>query len=866
MKKNLLFAILCVLGLFGALNAQEVVTIDGTVGGREVTTSKNVPAFCANMWAITQQFYTAEEIGKSSGTIESIAFKTAAVDTEAEKYPFTRNLEIYMSNSENYAIVGNSMRAMSASELVFSGEVEFAYNAWVSIDITDFEYTGENVLICVNDVTGSNVSGGISFDAFKHSVTINGDNANRALYKRSTSSAFNATTAVTGASQNAPVPFVQFAFAAGTTEEYQEPVAPTNFVATVLSESKVQLSWEGSEDNSSYNVYQGTDKIANVTETSYTVKNLVPGEYYFEVKAANGPKESTGVSANVTIVAKTVKSITIGQAWDGDSNTAPMSLCNMKEPEKLDSWVEQIYTAEEIGQACTIERLSFPIKCTSADVAEENRIKITTKEIKIYLAETTRTDCADQAWTAAEDLKLVYSDTDIIIGDQEWETFEFTTPFNYSGEKNLAVVVAKSAEESTGMYLWHTNSVSGTVLYSNETSSYPSSPGNVTNTRPVVRFAWESTEGGNEGEEGGNEGEEGGEEGGNEGEEGGEDTPEIETGNYQTAFYYDFENGSLKGWNVIDANEDKVKWQYKNGADGGGFKDGGGVYSGIWNGGKADDYLVTATKYSMTTTSEISFMFVPYDCLTNFHEKIAVVVSEDGETFERVWSYEIEEAVRVWDTATIDLSAYAGKDLYLGLHHYGSEDGLRVDNIRLYSEEPGTPSNLKATATETTVTLTWDAVYDVKSYNVYLVTTKVVEEVETLDYTLLADGLTATTYTAEDLTAGKEYKFTVTSVNDFKESQYANVVTVNTTSSEGIEEFASSFSVYPNPVNDVLFIETEVEINEVVVYTITGVIAGQQSTVNGQQATIDVANLNSGVYFVKVVTENGEVVKRFVKK
>jgi hypothetical protein len=30
--------------------------------------------------------------------------------------------------------------------------------------------------------------------------------------------------------------------------------------------------------------------------------------------------------------------------------------------------------------------------------------------------------------------------------------------------------------------------------------------------------------------------------------------------------------------------------------------------------------------------------------------------------------------------------------------------------------------------------------------------------------------------------------------------------------------------------------------------------------------SIDVSDLNSGVYFVKVVTENGEVVKRFIKK
>ena len=30
--------------------------------------------------------------------------------------------------------------------------------------------------------------------------------------------------------------------------------------------------------------------------------------------------------------------------------------------------------------------------------------------------------------------------------------------------------------------------------------------------------------------------------------------------------------------------------------------------------------------------------------------------------------------------------------------------------------------------------------------------------------------------------------------------------------------------------------------------------------------SVDVTNLNSGVYFVKVITNNGEVVKRFVKK
>ena len=83
---------------------------------------------------------------------------------------------------------------------------------------------------------------------------------------------------------------------------------------------------------------------------------------------------------------------------------------------------------------------------------------------------------------------------------------------------------------------------------------------------------------------------------------------------------------------------------------------------------------------------------------------------------------------------------------------------------------------------------------------------------------------------------------------------------------ENIEELTSSLLLYPNPVNDRLYIETEVEVEEVVVYTITGVVVGQQTTVNGQQtSSIDVSNLKNGVYFVKVVTENGEAVKRIIK-
>lgn len=82
--------------------------------------------------------------------------------------------------------------------------------------------------------------------------------------------------------------------------------------------------------------------------------------------------------------------------------------------------------------------------------------------------------------------------------------------------------------------------------------------------------------------------------------------------------------------------------------------------------------------------------------------------------------------------------------------------------------------------------------------------------------------------------------------------------------SESIEEETASFGIYPNPAKENLYIETEMNIEEVNIYDIYG---RQQTTVNGQQSTvIDVANLNRGIYFVRIKTENGEMVKRFIKE
>ena len=79
-----------------------------------------------------------------------------------------------------------------------------------------------------------------------------------------------------------------------------------------------------------------------------------------------------------------------------------------------------------------------------------------------------------------------------------------------------------------------------------------------------------------------------------------------------------------------------------------------------------------------------------------------------------------------------------------------------------------------------------------------------------------------------------------------------------------ITEENISFDIYPNPVNDRLYIETQTLTIEI--YDVYGRRQVTETPSHQGNLSIDVSNLKSGVYFVKVVTENGEAVQRFIKK
>ena len=83
-----------------------------------------------------------------------------------------------------------------------------------------------------------------------------------------------------------------------------------------------------------------------------------------------------------------------------------------------------------------------------------------------------------------------------------------------------------------------------------------------------------------------------------------------------------------------------------------------------------------------------------------------------------------------------------------------------------------------------------------------------------------------------------------------------------------ISNFENRFEIYPNPVNDRLYIETQAltQTLTIEIYDIYGrVQILRNSETQKLSNSIDVSNLKSGIYFVKVRTEEGDIVKRIIK-
>ena len=85
---------------------------------------------------------------------------------------------------------------------------------------------------------------------------------------------------------------------------------------------------------------------------------------------------------------------------------------------------------------------------------------------------------------------------------------------------------------------------------------------------------------------------------------------------------------------------------------------------------------------------------------------------------------------------------------------------------------------------------------------------------------------------------------------------------ISTLSVDDVSLSTNSVKLYPNPVNDKLFIKSYNAIDSITIYNVSGQIIKQTEIFSNG---IDVSGLNAGLYFINIKSDNRENIKKFIK-
>ena len=196
--------------------------------------------------------------------------------------------------------------------------------------------------------------------------------------------------------------------------------------------------------------------------------------------------------------------------------------------------------------------------------------------------------------------------------------------------------------------------------------------------------------------------------------------------------------------------------------------------------------------------------------------------------------------------------------------HYGSD--VTFTTLPEEVEPCDVPTNLHTTDIQNeAISIAWDDNANVNSWNV--------------QYRPAAGGqwtqVTANTnsYTITNLTGKTDYEIQVqANCGDGNLSDWSASITVQTTDVGIVNYLENSISLFPNPANDVVNVQctmNNVQLEGIEVIDIYGKVVRTVVGANNYSpmpTRINVSGLASGMYFVRVTTDEGTVTKTFVKK
>lgn len=357
------------------------------------------------------------------------------------------------------------------------------------------------------------------------------------------------------------------------------------------------------------------------------------------------------------------------------------------------------------------------------------------------------------------------------------------------------------------------------------------------------------------------------------------------TFNAYAQFPEDFEAGTTipAGWtsfigtNGLGTGQD---WQINDGATNNvAFVNWEAVTTGM----TSEDWLVTP-QFTVDATNFILSFDQSDSFATDYGSSYTIRVSTLSQTTHADFTIvDTQTETDVWSGGplaqhTVDLSAYVGMPIYVAfVMEQNNGDRWIIDNIDMIANASApnpvttpTPADMAIditidTTNSNAVAFSWEAssMGDAPTaYDVYLG-----DSPSTLN---LLGTLGDTSVNITGMEYATVYYWQVVAKNVGGEAVGSAVWSFTTEADPtlSVEQFddLKSFSIYPNPTSDVLNINTNETVNSLVIYNQLG---KQVITLQGKQVlnnTVNVSNLNQGIYFITIVANNKKQTLKFFKE
>ncbi len=283
------------------------------VVGTPQTTNYYLPTESNYNYSLTQQIYTAAELGNTPGAIMSVDFMNGGTEK-------TRNIDVYMISTTASTI--SSFVPVTASDLVFSGTVTFTPNTWTSLVFDNpFIYDGtSNVLLVVDDNNGS-----YSYGLACYTFTAD----NQAIYVYSDGTNYNpfAPSSYSGTVSSVKN-YVRFLLGEPPT---CLPVGDLTIDDSLTTANSITLTWSDTNAVNNYNIYiingDNDSLIGTTTEMTYTITDLEAttaytfgvavncGDEVSTMRTVSGSTDCEGGSCNIELVLHD----SYGDGWNGNA-------------------------------------------------------------------------------------------------------------------------------------------------------------------------------------------------------------------------------------------------------------------------------------------------------------------------------------------------------------------------------------------------------------------------------------------------------------------------------------------------------------------------------------------------------------------